>query len=675
MHRLLTSRSALVPLRHLSSATPAPSPPSKPPSDTPPTSQPPPPKPPRSLFRRTLPVALIGATSYLAYRLSTDHQFRTQFEQVLPSLSPLVSNLPEPPLPAHPTNTDDEPSAVSAHSADPSVSTPKPSNLPPGYDSLPHLLQKIDESNAALSASNTPRSQPPESTTALTETQPANDAPVEQLTPSERAKAKMAQMKDEASSSTAGGVMGDRSSGAPAVGGESEPAGNTVEEPTTAVGTSGKDMGSEPSKTAGEGGAASPGSVGNVTEVPAVRGTSGKDKLQRLLGKGGFDTDKVEGPDVVDDSVYRKPESWKRGAAPEKSTGRKVESGRRLGGGGAMRGWGWGRGGGDGEVEKLKKELESLTKWEAVRLQEAVRAQLVEDKKEAAKAAALMAKGHAEEMEKIKLEARREMERVLGERTVEIQKRANRERDEDVRRLLKVKEVELRERMVVEYAEKERADAVERKRDLIETKAQVGALVDRFDAVVRQTEKAKEAAKRTSSAFLLKETVDQCLPLGKELLEASSKSELGQLVVDSIPTAVVGEGASSLDRLKVDYSYASRRGLSVAMVPEGKTGTIWGHFLGAVFSRLKLPVEGWIDEGDVPKNNEERIRRAGRMVEEGDLGGAIVTLESLNGLSKDVMNDWVGAAKGRVAADLAAEVLLAEAIIAQAALTGEENRA
>lgn len=552
------------------------------------------------------------------------------------------------------------------------MSDPKPSTLPPGYDSLPHLLRKIDESNEALAASDTPRSQSPESAAAQVEGDKAVSE--EQLTPSERANANMAQHKEGASSSAAPGARTIQGDDMPPVASESQRA-HSVEGQTAVVDTSREEKANESTKAAHESGAASGGSVNIASDVPAVRGTTGKDKLQRLLGKGGFDTGKVEGPDVVDDSVYRKPETWRRGAAQEESAERKVKSGRRWGSGGLRREAGWGNNGGDGEVEKLKKELESVAKWEAVRLQEAVRAQLVEDKKEAAKAAALMARGHAEEMERVRLEARREMERVLGERTVEIQKRAARERDEDVRRLLKVKEVELRERMAVEYAEKERADAVERKRDLIETKAQVGALVDRFDAVVRQTEKAKEAAKRTSSAFLLRETVDQCLPLGKELQAASSKSELGQLVVDSIPTAVVREGASSIDRLKIDFGYASRRGLSVAMVPEGKKGTIWGHFLGAVFSRLKVPVEGWGDEGEVPKNNEERIRRAGRMVDEGDVGGAIVTLESLNGLSKDVMSDWVGAAKGKVAADLAAEVLLAEAIIAQVALTGEEGKA
>lgn len=141
-------------------------------------------------------------------------------------------------------------------------------------------------------------------------------------------------------------------------------------------------------------------------------------------------------------------------------------------------------------------------------------------------------------------------------------------------------------------------------------------------------------------------------------------------MAESVPLSAVRAGVSSIDSLKEDFLHVSKRGLSVAMVPEGKTGTIWGHLLGAIFSRLKIPIDTREDAATAaPTTNEERIRRAERLLDEGDLGGAIVSLESLNGLSADIIKDWLSAAKARVAADLAAEVLLADAIIAQVALT------
>ncbi|CDF39991.1 unnamed protein product [Chondrus crispus] len=400
-------------------------------------------------------------------------------------------------------------------------------------------------------------------------------------------------------------------------------------------------------------------------------GTSGKEKLARLLGKGDFQADKVEGPDVVDDSVYRKPNNAKllgrqESRKPWKFEGKRTPSPGtpRIGAKPAEE---------DPvavEMNALRLELESQMKWEGVRLQEAVRAQMVADKTIAAREAAEFAKKHSEELTRVREDAITSADKMLREKSIELQAKADAQRDSDVARLIKVKEEEIRETLTLEYADKERKNVVERKKALASAKAQVAALNDQFDSVVAQTERAKEAAKRTSIAFLLRESILASRPLASQVTEAAGRTELGKLVAESVPTAAVMAGVSSIDALKEDFRDASKRGLSVAMVPPGKTGTLWGHFLGALFSRLKIPIDRWDNTSNAPlSSNEERIRRAERLVSDGDLSNAILILDSLNGLSADIMKDWIGAAKARVAADLAAEVLLADAIITQVSLT------
>lgn len=404
---------------------------------------------------------------------------------------------------------------------------------------------------------------------------------------------------------------------------------------------------------------------------------SAKDKLARLLGKGDFEAAKVNGPDLVDDSEYMKP-NW--GAAPNISIfdmpgevafpldistktstpAITADDSPKL------------REQRISEIEALRTELRSQLKWEAVRLQEAVRSQLVEDKKVAAKEASVMAQKHSEELARVREDAVKHAEKVLMERTRKIKQEAEKQRDDELSIILKEKEAELRETLSTEYAELRRTETEKRELALVAAEANVSAMSDKFDALVTQTEKAKEAAKRASSAFMLRDSVAASQPLGSLLKEATGDG-LGELVAASIPSAAVSNGVLSLDGLKNNFKRASKRGLSAALVPENKQGTIWGHFLGSIFSRLKIPVDFRLFSDQPPQTNEERIRLAQNLLNEGDLGGAVAILESLDGLAGEVMSDWMCSAKARIAAELAAEVLLADAIIAQIALTkGDE---
>lgn len=590
-------------------------------------------------------------------------------KRTIPASSDLLARIPS-------TDTSGK-GSVATDASVPIDAGPK-TNLPPGYDTVPKLLEKIEQSKSSISARGEEKEVASGAATGeLKGADQREKVPMDarrdvlaKPTTNQEAPPKVSPVQDldtvgdgpihKALPKTKPASKGLKTSEDAAIGAASD-AKSTEDGPAPLdiiMNFSDDDIesarGSRTGPSAGRG------------------GTSGKEKLARLLGKGDFQADKVEGPDVVDDSVYRKPNNakllgrqesrkpaWKFGGKRTPSPGTP-----RIGAKPAE------EDPAAGEMSALRSELESQMKWEGVRLQEAIRAQMVADKKIAAREAAEFAKKHSEELTRVREDAITNADKMLKEKSIELQAKADAQRDSDVARLVKVKEEEIRETLTLEFVDKERKKAVEREKALASAKAQVAALNDQFDSVVAQTERAKEAAKRTSVAFLLRESILASRPLASQVTEAAGRTELGKLVAESVPTAAVMGGVSSIDALKEDFRDASRHGLSVAMVPPEKTGTLWGHFLGALFSRLKIPIDRWDDTSNAPlSSNEERIRRAERLVSDGDLSNAILILDSLNGLSADIMKDWIGAAKARVAADLAAEVLLADAIITQVSLT------
>lgn len=558
-------------------------------------------------------------------------------------------------------------------------------NLPPNYETVPQILAKIEESKRSVASAESPevRRDPEKSSPGSdTETLSIPAKSLESMTPTERAAAKAKETAKPASDAGDGPTrLLKTPKPAPVVtDSSSRPEKREIVSPPPSeeVTLSQED--------AASGSVFRETHTGNEADVKIDTANGGKGKLARLLGKGDFRADDLNGPDVVDGSEYMKPDVRKSSQhrketetgkpamrqrepsiATQSTTAKPAVAAKRDSGpktevknDALVQA---------SEADALRAELESQVKWESVRLQEAVRSQLLEDKKLAAKEAAAVAEKHSEELVKVREEALTQADGVLAERMQEMKERTAKERDDELARLLRSKEEELRENLELEFAKKHEEQTSAREAALMESRALVKTLTEQFDTVLQQTERAKVAAKRASSAFLLREDIELHKPLRKHLLDASDRSELGSLVALSVPESAMLGGVKTIDGLKADFRSASKHGLSVAMVPEGQSGTLWGHFLGAIFSRLKIPVDNRIDSDEVPKCNEDRIRRAQLQVFEGDLGGAVTTLESLNGLSAEVMADWVGSARARIAADLASDVLLADAIIAELKLT------
>ncbi len=161
-----------------------------------------------------------------------------------------------------------------------------------------------------------------------------------------------------------------------------------------------------------------------------------KTKIARVFGKPSEDPASpfAKKGKVIDSSVYVKPDFSKKETAAVDVVEPAVRAEKAL-----------------AEVHALRRDLENQAQWDAVRIQKAVYAQLLEDKKVAAKEAADMARKHAAALERVKDEALKNTEKVLEIRTREIELRTAERRDRELKEMLAAREVTLRTELEVEF--------------------------------------------------------------------------------------------------------------------------------------------------------------------------------------------------------------------------------
>jgi Mitochondrial inner membrane protein len=392
--------------------------------------------------------------------------------------------------------------------------------------------------------------------------------------------------------------------------------------------------------------------------------------LARLLGRGDFEPSAVEGKDVVDVAVYMRPPWSSRSASSNERSGAGTISPPAASCASPEVGFSSvtsdSKSKFDPVVDALQAELKSQAKWDAVRLQEAVRAQSVAEKKTAAAELAEQAKKHKLELQKAKETAAVDAQKMVDEKTRELEAEMIRRRDAEVARLMKEREDVIKATLEAAYLERERSAAAEREMELMNLKASVDALNDDLDRSYEDRKASQAASMRNAAAFSLRDALQGTGSVDAELAKVCQLSELGKLVASSIPAEVKQRGLPTANELKSSFDAVSREGRKAALVPEADVGTIWGHMLASVVSRLKVAV----DAGNtpyVPFTNEERIRLAEKHVAVGDLEMAVDVLEEVRGLAADVISDWVDAAKARIAADVGTQALLAESLVTQQA--------
>lgn len=550
----------------------------------------------------------------------SDHaEFRAFVETKLPGASATLSKVTGAEYPA---------SAAKSDSAWPAGST-----LPDHFETVPEILAKIEKGGAKDAEKETAKD-PAEKTAGDSAAMAKKDAvegEAKETAESETTAAKSMASSDSAKASSLAAL---KKNPAPA------PAASPAV--TVAVAT-------PVSAKATPAPAPSPGSPPDVQDA--------KTKLVRMLGKPSEEGESpfAQKAEVVNSSVFKKPNfSGSKSGNPD---GPPPTAEQAL-----------------SEVLALRRDLESQAQWDAVRIQKAVYAQQLADQKNAATASAEMARTHAAALQRVKDDALERTEKVLEVRTREIELRTAERRDAELKEMLATSEARLRTELEVESFERERAASVARESKLAQAEARVGALSEKFDTLLKHNQLSREAAHTSAAAFALSNALLTDRPFASELAAVAEKTELAAVVAASIAPASAANGVPTTRDLQTAFPAVSRRALGAALVPDNASGTMWGHILGAVFSRLKVRVfdmpAAAVADFDAPASDEDCIRQAQAYVAAGRVDKAAIVLGDVEApLANTVLSDWLQDAKARTAADQAARVLAADATIAQVALS------
>uniref|UniRef100_A0A7S0BJQ7 Mitofilin n=1 Tax=Rhodosorus marinus TaxID=101924 RepID=A0A7S0BJQ7_9RHOD len=116
------------------------------------------------------------------------------------------------------------------------------------------------------------------------------------------------------------------------------------------------------------------------------------------------------------------------------------------------------------------------------------------------------------------------------------------------------------------------------------------------------------------------------------------------------------EGIPSLAELQNQYKRASKESLAAAMIPEGRELTALSWIIAKALSKFKV-------RSHIPGDNGPNsvLGRAGDALDIGDLQVALSELERLDGLPKELLQDWISDAQGRLMADSMLSLSLQEA--------------
>ena len=334
-------------------------------------------------------------------------------------------------------------------------------------------------------------------------------------------------------------------------------------------------------------------------------------------------------------------------------------------------------------VVQLVGELQERTKWEALRLHEAVRKAEVEV---SGKYVELIEKLREESMEEVGRQARaldaekqlavqqvveeKEKEcKVLLEQemasfTAGVTKAFEEERAKDRA------EVEGKAKRELENAMYEKETAYQslvagRMEELDKLKAQVEALDEVFKSDTDYEHLSWKVHKVSAALLAFELALQTSLPLQKELsvLKKVTKDDpVLDAVLSTLPPAV-DEGVPTLSELQVRFPTVQAAAREAAFVPESSPGML-GHLFGSVLAAVTIKPRGLVEGGGA----DEVLARAAYHVERGDLAGAVVELENVGGLVGKTVKSWLGDAKGRLVVEQAVRAMNARSALLNASM-------
>jgi len=346
------------------------------------------------------------------------------------------------------------------------------------------------------------------------------------------------------------------------------------------------------------------------------------------------------------------------------------------------------------QIQYVVAQLEEQNRWEAFRIQEAVRAQSLQDQKEWEQRKEEIRQYYNEKLvekfnaiqkemetkfqeqlksgyETIESQVREEMEKKLGEQSkqlIEEYEQQKREWKEEMDKKLK------------EILEQERKN---RLRMLENLQVQVRALrtqfmensnfqyasscVHRISCIAYGLEGLLEGNNKPFDKELekIKRIISEMAMNEPKRSDQVSDVEMLRYLIATIPREAAEKGIPSeaelIDRFRGILKYLRH----AALIPDEKVSSIWSHLVAYVISWLKIPEKGLATGDDA----ESRIARAEYFItKHNNLYQAVRELEGLNGLCAELASDWIALARWRVVVQQAVQVSRAFVVLEEEAL-------
>ncbi|GLD92084.1 hypothetical protein PINS_up000617 [Pythium insidiosum] len=325
-------------------------------------------------------------------------------------------------------------------------------------------------------------------------------------------------------------------------------------------------------------------------------------------------------------------------------------------------------------VAQLATEMKHRSKWEAVRLMEAMR-RMEEDAKK--KSEEVLSRQHSLHQELVARELRLQ-EEVLTRKTREEMDQLKKQYAEDLARNVQEQKTAILKDLQTKFAADKKAIedrfaqqlrakseelqsvlAKERKQRLEELekyRAELRAL----NAVLERTSTyeafSHQVHKASMAALALSDRIEAAAPLRTEikaLREFARNDAFIATVLQSLPERVIEEGAPSVSQLQERFKTVKAVGRRAAMVP-ADSGLL-GQLFGGALSYLIISPGGPIQGDDA----EAVFSRADYALKAGDIEQAVQEMKGLSGLPAEVSKDWVAAAESRLAVEQTAKVVKA----------------
>ncbi|KAI9907260.1 hypothetical protein PsorP6_003161 [Peronosclerospora sorghi] len=325
-------------------------------------------------------------------------------------------------------------------------------------------------------------------------------------------------------------------------------------------------------------------------------------------------------------------------------------------------------------VAQLAVEMKHRSKWEAVRLVEALRHVQEEAQKKSVEVVRRQAEVHEEvlarelrlQQELLSRQMRDEMDALTKQYADDLARNVSEQR---TALLSKLQQTFAQERKAMEAHYAQRLKSVqetmqqsltdERKKrveELEKYRAELRALGTVLDSSSTYEAFSHRVHQASMAALALSDRVEAAAPLRSEIraLRAAARNDpLIEAAVQSLPQDVVEHGAPSVRQLQERFKVVKSAGHRVALVPE--TSGLIGQAFGTFLSVLMLPPGGPIDGPET----DAVLSRAEFALKAGDLDTAIVEMEGLSGLPAQLAQDWIAAAKSRLAVEQTSKVIKA----------------